>query len=57
MVETDVSDDAIGGTLSQRDEEGNLSPVAFYSRKLGPAEQRYEIYDKELLAIVACLLK
>ena len=31
--------------------------MAFYSRKLGPAEQRYEIYDKELLAIVACLLE
>ena len=56
-METDASDDAIGGTLSQKDEEGNLRPVAFYSRKLGPAEQRYEIYDKELLAIVACLLE
>ena len=51
----DASDDTIGGTLSQRDEEGNLRPVACYNRKLGPAEQRYKIYDKELLARVVCL--
>src|SRR5690606_12308326 len=30
-----------------------LHPVAFMSRKLNPAEINYEIYDKEMLAIVA----
>jgi hypothetical protein len=29
--------------------------VAFFSKKLAPAECNYEIYDKELLAIVNCL--
>ncbi|CAD0056184.1 unnamed protein product [Aureobasidium pullulans] len=30
-------------------------PVAYYSRKMTPAEQNYDIHDKELLAIVAAL--
>jgi hypothetical protein len=34
-------------------EENKLHPVAHYSRKLQPAELNYEIYDKEMLAIVA----
>jgi hypothetical protein len=29
--------------------------MAFYSRKLTPLEKNYNIYDKELLAIVECL--
>jgi len=29
-----------------------LHPVAFHSRKLNDAEQNYEIYDKQLLAIL-----
>jgi hypothetical protein len=41
--------------LSQPDDNGILHPVAFYSRKFNPAELNYEIYDKEMLAIVDCL--
>ena len=29
-----------------------LRPVAFFSKKMSPAECNYMIYDKELLAIV-----
>ncbi|KAJ1038767.1 hypothetical protein NDA10_001054 [Ustilago hordei] len=29
--------------------------MAFYSRKMSSAEKNYEIHDKELLAVVACL--
>ena len=32
-----------------------LRPCAFYSQRNIPAESNYEIYDKELLAIVKCL--
>lgn len=52
-VEPDASDYAIGGIVSQHDAEGRLHPIAYYSRKLLPAEVNYQIYDKELLAIVA----
>ena len=51
-LETDASDRGTGGVLLQPDDTGNWKPVAFFSRKMSPAESNYEIYDKELLAIV-----
>ena len=53
IVETDASDFAIGACLSQLGTDGKLHPIAFYSRKMSPAEENYDIHDKELLAIVA----
>ena len=42
--------------MSQLDPKmGMLRPVAFYSKKLIGAKEQYEIYDKEMLAIVECL--
>jgi RNase H-like domain found in reverse transcriptase/Reverse transcriptase (RNA-dependent DNA polymerase)/Integrase zinc binding domain/Chromo (CHRromatin Organisation MOdifier) domain/Aspartyl protease len=52
ILETDASDLAIGMCISQPDDEGRSRPIAFYSRKMIPAELNYEIHDKELLAIV-----
>ena len=52
VVETDASDYVSAGVLSQPDDNGVLRPVAFFSKKHSPAECNYEIYDKELLAIV-----
>ncbi len=52
IVEADASDFALGAALLQVDVKGQLHPVAYYSRKFLPAEINYEIYDKELLAIV-----
>lgn len=54
QVETDASDFAIGACLTQ-EKDGKRHPIAYFSRKMTPAEQNYEIYDKELLAIVAAL--
>ncbi|KAM5354848.1 hypothetical protein ACJ41O_001494 [Fusarium nematophilum] len=51
-LETDASDFALGAQLGQRDDEGKLHPIAFYSHKLHGAELNYPIYDKEFLAIV-----
>ena len=55
-METDASGHAIGGVLSQ-EQEGKWKPISFLSRTMQPAEQNYEIYDKELLAIVEALTK
>ena len=52
MVETDSSDGALGGVLSQRQEDGKWHPVAFYSKTIQTAECNYKIHDKEMLAIV-----
>ena len=53
-VETNSSDYVSAGVLSQEDDNGILHPVAFFSKQMVPAECNYEIYDKELLAIIQC---
>ena len=55
IIETDASDYVSAGVLSQRDDEGVLHPVAFFSKKHSPAECNYDIYDKELMAILKAL--
>jgi len=52
MLETDASDYAIGAVLSQGAENGKVYPCAFLSRKFSPAEMNYDIYDKEISAII-----
>ncbi len=53
-IEIDVSGYTIGEILSQltSDNLGQWHPVAFFSRKIIPAETWYETHDGELLAIV-----
>ncbi len=51
VVFTDASDFAIGGWIGQleyEDEESELKPVVFWSRKLQKAELNYAIPEKEL---------
>lgn len=45
----DASDRAIDGVLQQKD--GVWQPLAFFSKKLQPAETRYSAFGRELLAI------
>ena len=56
-LETDASNFAIGAILYQPalDDPSILQPVAFYSKKLEPAEINYDVHDKELLAIICAL--
>ena len=51
-MESDASDFALGAVLSQLGDREKLHPVAFHFQKFSAVEINYEIYDKELLAIV-----
>ena len=51
-IEVDASDFAMGGILSQQQKEGIWRPIAFISKSLNSTEQNYEIYDKEMLAVM-----
>ena len=55
-VETDASRHSIGKVLSQ-EQEDKWKSIIFLSRTMQAAERNYEIYDKELLAIVEALTK
>lgn len=54
-VEVDASGFATGGALMQQGEDGLWHPIAFRSASMDPAERNYEIYDRELLAIIEAL--
>lgn len=55
IVETDASNYAYGAILSQNQADSKEHPVAFLSKSLSPAEMNYNIYDKEMLAVVKAL--
>ena len=55
QIETDASLVASGAVLSQLDINGARHPIAFISRTFSPAERNYDIYDRELLAIIRAL--
>ena len=50
-VHTDASNKAIGGVLVQK-----KHPVAYESRKLNEVEQKCSAHEKEMIAMVHCLL-
>ncbi|XP_068508006.1 uncharacterized protein tctn1 isoform X2 [Syngnathus scovelli] len=56
VVEVDASNQGVGAILSQRAKSDNkLHPCAFLSRRLTPAEQNYDVGDRELLAVKLAL--
>jgi transposase InsO family protein len=56
MLETDASDGVVAGVFSQRQPDGEWHPIAYFSKTMIDAELNYPIHDKEMLAIVLCLL-
>ena len=50
IIHTDASKTQLGAVISQ-----NNKPIAYYSRKLNPAQTRYTTTERELLAIVETL--
>jgi len=54
VLKTNTSDFAVGACLYQiKNEQQRL--IAYQFRKLSEPEERYEVHDKELLAIVKAL--
>ena len=51
----DSSDFQLGATIYQLDDNGKKIPVAYFSKKLNPAQRNYPIGEKELLSIVETL--
>ena len=49
-IMTDASDVAVGAVLQQLI-SGHWHPISYFSKKLKPAETRYSVFDRELLAI------
>jgi len=52
QLETNVLGYAIRGVLSQQQEDNSWKPIAYLSRAINEIERNYEIYDRELLAIM-----
>ncbi|GFH58269.1 hypothetical protein CTEN210_14745 [Chaetoceros tenuissimus] len=55
FIYTDSSDYQLGATLAQHDADGNLRPVAFFSKKLNAAQRNYPTGEKEFLSIFETL--
>ena len=51
ILDTDASNEAIGGCLSQ-DQEGTVRPLSFSGKRLTPAQRKYCTTRKELLAVI-----
>ncbi|KIK13956.1 hypothetical protein PISMIDRAFT_17634 [Pisolithus microcarpus 441] len=54
-LETDASDFATGAVLSVEAPDGLWHPVAYYSHSMTPPKRNYQVFDKEMLAIIQAL--
>ena len=52
---TDASLTASGGILMQKDSNRDLHPCAYHSATFSPTKRNYDIYDRELLAVIQAL--
>ena len=57
VLQVDASDQGLGGTLLQPNENRTLQPVAYTSCSLNSTEQMYSQIEKECLAICNCFNK
>ena len=55
VLETDASKSGLGAVLSQLQDDGRLHPIAYASRALSKAEEKYAITELETLAVIWAL--
>jgi hypothetical protein len=55
VLKIDASDYAIGACINQFGQNKKFHFIAFYLKKMILAETNYDIYDKELLAVIIAL--
>ena len=55
VIESDASMFATGAVLRQKDLKGDWHPCGFISHSLTPEQRNYQIYDRELLAVILAL--
>ena len=48
----DASAFAIGAILQQRDDQGKIYDVGYYSKALNETERNYDIWDREFMAVI-----
>ena len=54
VLQTDASDHRVGAVLSQKDEPGEEHPIAYFSRRLLPREEKYSVIEECLAIKLAC---
>ena len=54
-LSVDASDIGVGAMLTQIDDEGIKHPVAYFSKKLNEAQQKYSTIEKETLGLIMAL--
>ena len=52
VIKANLSDYITRGILFQYNKDGVLHPIVYFLKRLNPAKCNYEIYNKELLAII-----
>ena len=48
ILQTDASERGVGAVLSQLNDSGQEHPVAYYSKKLLPREEKYSTIEKDV---------
>ena len=56
-VMSDASLLAMGAVLMQKDTNGDFHPCAYFFKTFSPAKHNYDIYNRELLAVILILFE
>ena len=52
IIKANLANYITGGILYQYNKDRVLYPIIYFLKRLNPAKYNYEIYNKELLAII-----